>query len=121
MSRSWHIHKAPLILRRWYSDIEPIDFLADKKPVWIELQGVPPELIYPEGISWLATQYGKPISKFVRDGLKVSMCVLRGDKEIERLVLLVDIGNDEHAEIKVKILSTRLYNQKPRRKWETKS
>ncbi|CAN1345910.1 hypothetical protein LINPERPRIM_LOCUS40575 [Linum perenne] len=121
MSRSCHIHRAPLILRRWYSDIEPIDFSADKKPVWIELQGVLPELIYPEGISWLATQYGKPISKFVRDGLKVSVCVLRGEKEIERPVLFVDIGNEEYAEITVKILSARQYNQKPRRKWEAKS
>ncbi|CAN1291538.1 hypothetical protein LINPERPRIM_LOCUS21194 [Linum perenne] len=120
MSRSWHIHRAPLILRRWYSDIEPIDFSADKKPVWIELQGVPPELIYSEGISWLATQYGKPISKFVRDGLKVSVCVLRGEKDIERPALFVDIGNEEFAEVNVKVLAARQYNQKPRRQWEAR-
>ncbi|CAN1350271.1 hypothetical protein LINPERPRIM_LOCUS42106 [Linum perenne] len=102
------------------SDIEPIDFSADKKPVWIEMQGVPPELIYPEGISWLATQYGKPLSKFVRDGLKVSVCVLRGDKDIERPVLFVDIGNEEFAEVNVMILAARQYNQKPRSKWEAR-
>ncbi|CAN1337807.1 hypothetical protein LINPERPRIM_LOCUS37765 [Linum perenne] len=85
------------------------------------MKNVPPELIYPEGISWLATQYGKPLSKFVRDGLKVSVCVLRGEGEIDRPVLFVDIGNDEFAEVTVSIMSARKYDSKPRRRWEAKT
>ncbi|CAN1319728.1 hypothetical protein LINPERPRIM_LOCUS31374 [Linum perenne] len=46
--------------------IRPVDFAKELRPVWIEFSGVPPELLYPNGVSWLASQFGKPINWFVR-------------------------------------------------------
>ncbi|CAN1293628.1 hypothetical protein LINPERPRIM_LOCUS22102, partial [Linum perenne] len=46
-----------------------------KLPLWIVLKEVPPILTTPLGISWLASQIGQPINKYVRDGLDVKICV----------------------------------------------
>ncbi|CAN1337979.1 hypothetical protein LINPERPRIM_LOCUS37845, partial [Linum perenne] len=51
------------------------------KPIWIKFKEVPPELLTPEGVSWLATQLGKPVNKLVRNGFSVKVCVLRKDSD----------------------------------------
>ncbi|CAN1323838.1 hypothetical protein LINPERPRIM_LOCUS32868, partial [Linum perenne] len=43
----------------------------------LTLKGVPPSLVTPEGVSWLASQVGTHINKFVRDGLDVKVCVIK--------------------------------------------
>ncbi|CAN1181084.1 hypothetical protein LINPERPRIM_LOCUS27246, partial [Linum perenne] len=35
------------------------------------MKKVPPILLNPEGVSWLSSQIGRPINKYVRDGLDV--------------------------------------------------
>ncbi|CAN1288776.1 hypothetical protein LINPERPRIM_LOCUS19993 [Linum perenne] len=41
------------------------------------LKKVPPVLVTNDGISWVSSKIGKPINKFVRDGLNVKVCLLR--------------------------------------------
>ncbi|CAN1247641.1 hypothetical protein LINPERPRIM_LOCUS6417, partial [Linum perenne] len=77
LERSWHIHNSGLILRRWEKGVKPIDFSQASKPEWVEFQGVPPELITVDGVSWISSKVGKPMNKFVRDGTNVRVCVLR--------------------------------------------
>ncbi|CAN1292958.1 hypothetical protein LINPERPRIM_LOCUS21809 [Linum perenne] len=55
VQRSWHIHREPMIVRNWYPGVEPVNVAKELKPVWVEFTGVPPELLTPEGVSWLAT------------------------------------------------------------------
>ncbi|CAN1224586.1 hypothetical protein LINPERPRIM_LOCUS2298 [Linum perenne] len=66
-----------MILRRWEKGVKPIDFSQASKPEWVEFQGVPPELITVDGVSWIPSKVGKPMNKFVRDGTNVRVCVLR--------------------------------------------
>ncbi|CAN1301825.1 hypothetical protein LINPERPRIM_LOCUS25146 [Linum perenne] len=66
-----------MILRRWEKGVKPIDFSQASKLEWVEFQGVPPELITVDGVSWISSKVGKPMNKFVRDGTNVRVCVLR--------------------------------------------
>ncbi|CAN1337632.1 hypothetical protein LINPERPRIM_LOCUS37679 [Linum perenne] len=76
LSRLWHIHNQPLILRRWKADLEPIVIEPVEVPVWITLKGVPPPLCNHLGIGHLASQIGRPLRKFTRVGTTVKVCVL---------------------------------------------
>ncbi|CAN1273542.1 hypothetical protein LINPERPRIM_LOCUS15090 [Linum perenne] len=78
---SWNVHNSGLILWKWERGINPIDFSPKATPEWIEFQGVPPKLIYVEGVSWLSSKIGKPLNPFVREGTSIRVCVLR-DKAI---------------------------------------
>ncbi|CAN1261756.1 hypothetical protein LINPERPRIM_LOCUS10986 [Linum perenne] len=101
LQRSCHIHKAPMVTRRWFPGIQPIDFSKDLKPVWVELKDVPAELITPKGISWLVTQFGKPINKFFRLGFTIKVCVLRSTKVQDVSELRLDMGDEEPAVVRV--------------------
>ncbi|CAN1262859.1 hypothetical protein LINPERPRIM_LOCUS11425 [Linum perenne] len=111
MQRSWHIHTTLMVIRRWFPGIQPIDFSKELKPAWIELRNVPAELITPDGISWLATQFGKPVNKFVRLGFTIKVCVLRNPKEQEVSELRLDMGDDEPAVVRVLYPSGRIYRE----------
>ncbi|CAN1292692.1 hypothetical protein LINPERPRIM_LOCUS21690, partial [Linum perenne] len=43
----------------------------------IEFRNVPPELYTVHGISWISSKIGKPLTKFVRDGANIRVCVSR--------------------------------------------
>ncbi|CAN1290746.1 hypothetical protein LINPERPRIM_LOCUS20835 [Linum perenne] len=118
LQRSWHIHKAPMVTRRWFPGIQPIDFSKDLRPVWIELKGVPAEMITLEGISWLATQFGKPVNKFVRLGFTIKACVLRSTKLREVSELRLDMGDEEPAVVRVVYPSGRTYGTA--RRWDAR-
>ncbi|CAN1336790.1 hypothetical protein LINPERPRIM_LOCUS37307 [Linum perenne] len=81
LGRSWHVHNSGMVMRRWEKGIKPIDFSLKATPEWIELQGVPPELITVDAVSWMSSELGKPLNRFVRDGTNVRVCILR-DKAI---------------------------------------
>ncbi|CAN0925440.1 hypothetical protein LINGRAHAP2_LOCUS34759 [Linum grandiflorum] len=72
--RSWHIHHSPMLLRRWFAGIAPISFTLDYRPIWLTLRRASPELLLVKGISWLASHFGTPINKMIRDGLDVKIC-----------------------------------------------
>ncbi|CAN1223109.1 hypothetical protein LINPERPRIM_LOCUS1998 [Linum perenne] len=112
LARSWHIHHQPMILRRWHKDIAHLTFEPQEKPIWITFSGVPPMLLTNEGISWLASQYGKPIHRFVREGFTVRVCVLRGELENGKDELNIRMGKGEYRVVKVSFPAARSYAQK---------
>ncbi|CAN1248705.1 hypothetical protein LINPERPRIM_LOCUS6845 [Linum perenne] len=122
LQRSWHIHKAPMVIRRWFPGIQPLDFSKELTPAWIELRDVPAEVITPEGISWLATQLGKPMNKFVRIGFTVKVCVLRKSDAIEVSELKLDMGDDDPAVVRVIFPVQRTYrsNNMPVKRWNAR-
>ncbi|CAN1217023.1 hypothetical protein LINPERPRIM_LOCUS870, partial [Linum perenne] len=67
----------------------------------IVLKNVPPTLITPKGISWLASQIGQPINKFVWDGLDVKVCVLKNVLEAPISHISVMDSDDEQKDIEV--------------------
>ncbi|CAN1800148.1 hypothetical protein LINPERHAP1_LOCUS22417 [Linum perenne] len=77
--RSWHIHHHPMLIRKWHQGIQLLDLFPKAKSTWITFCKVPPTLLTEEGISSMASQYGKPIHKPVREGLSAKVCVLHED------------------------------------------
>ncbi|CAN1317113.1 hypothetical protein LINPERPRIM_LOCUS30318 [Linum perenne] len=92
--------------------IKPIDTSPKELPVWITFKDVPPALVTHEGISWLATQIGTPINKFIRDGLDIKVCVVKdvGDEVPQSLTVVMDGG--EQNIIFVECREPRKYNRK---------
>ncbi|CAN1292423.1 hypothetical protein LINPERPRIM_LOCUS21562 [Linum perenne] len=72
--------------------IKPIESSTREASVWITFKKVPPALVTPEGISWLASQVGKPINKFVRDGLDIKVCVIRDLTNQPKMRLVVALA-----------------------------
>ncbi|CAN1248536.1 hypothetical protein LINPERPRIM_LOCUS6779 [Linum perenne] len=103
LARSWHIH---------HQDIAPLTFVPQEKPVWITFSGMSPMLLTNEGISWLASQYGKSIHRFVREGFTVRVCVLRGELENGKDELNIRMGKGEYRVVKVSFPVARSYAQK---------
>ncbi|CAN1294139.1 hypothetical protein LINPERPRIM_LOCUS22342, partial [Linum perenne] len=75
-SRLWHVHNQPLLLRRWKEDLEPLVIEPVEVPMWVTLKKVPPPLCNHLGVGHLASQIGRPLSKFTRVGTTVKVCVL---------------------------------------------
>ncbi|CAN1272160.1 hypothetical protein LINPERPRIM_LOCUS14441 [Linum perenne] len=106
-----------MILRKWEKEIRPVDFSPRATPEWIEFQGVPPEVISNEGVSWLASKIGKPLNKFVRDGVNIRVCLLR-DRAIpcpEKLVI------EERYEVKIVQPRAREYGKMGGKIWRMKA
>ncbi|CAN0859922.1 hypothetical protein LINGRAHAP2_LOCUS7799 [Linum grandiflorum] len=91
LHRSWHVHHSPMLLRCWSAGISPLAFSSSSTPVWITLRRVPPELLSVEGVSWLASHFGTPIHKIIRDELNVKVCVLRSSPDLETSYLTVNL------------------------------
>ncbi|CAN1268579.1 hypothetical protein LINPERPRIM_LOCUS13233 [Linum perenne] len=109
LARSWHIHHSAMVLRKWKRGITLIDFTPKELPVWVVLKGVPPELITPEGVSWIASQVGSPVNKFVRDCLDTKVCVVCDVSEEIKLEMVVELEDDEVAKIQTEVPSVRTY------------
>ncbi|CAN1162015.1 hypothetical protein LINPERHAP2_LOCUS24255, partial [Linum perenne] len=92
LSRLWHVHHLPLFLKRWSLNIEPIVLQPTEIPTWIQLIGVPVPLCTHLGIGHLASLIGKPISKFVRNGTVVKVCVLMSSVDERPAVLKVTVA-----------------------------
>ncbi|CAN0904622.1 hypothetical protein LINGRAHAP2_LOCUS23197 [Linum grandiflorum] len=65
-----------MLMRRWTEGITPLDLEVKEVPKWLTLTGIPPQLLTTEGISWILSSIGKPINKYIREGLVVKVCVL---------------------------------------------
>ncbi|CAN1337280.1 hypothetical protein LINPERPRIM_LOCUS37528 [Linum perenne] len=111
LSRSWHIHHSALLIRRWKKGIEPVVVAPEDKPVWLTLKKVPPQLISNEGIGWIASQIGKPASKFVREGLYVKVCVLMGQRSASSEALQFHMGEEGLINIEVVYPVVRTYGR----------
>ncbi|CAN1289679.1 hypothetical protein LINPERPRIM_LOCUS20390 [Linum perenne] len=106
-----------MFLRRWEKGIKPLDFSAKSTPEWITLRQVPPDVISVEGISWISSLLGKPVKRFVRDGLDVKVCILR-DKVVpcpEEIGLEMEEG--EICPVAVEQVKAREYSGKKHSVW----
>ncbi|CAN1318621.1 hypothetical protein LINPERPRIM_LOCUS30884 [Linum perenne] len=92
--------------------VKPIDTSPMELPVWVTFKDVPPALVTQEGISWLATQIGTPINKFIRDWLDIKVCVVKdvSDEVPQSLTVVMDGG--EQNTICVDCREPRKYNRK---------
>ncbi|CAN1323393.1 hypothetical protein LINPERPRIM_LOCUS32714 [Linum perenne] len=111
-----------MILRKWEKGTRPVDFSPRATPEWIEFQGVPPEVISNEGVSWLASKIGKPLNKFVRDGVNIRVCLLR-DRAIpcpEKLVIELP-KEEERYEVKIVQPRAREYGKTGGKIWRMKA
>ncbi|CAN1318896.1 hypothetical protein LINPERPRIM_LOCUS31000 [Linum perenne] len=84
-------------MRRWARGIKPVVIDDGHVPEWITFQKVPPAAVTIEGISWLSSLIGKPLRKFVREGLDIKVCIIR-DRAIPcpDSVKLIDV-DEEHV------------------------
>ncbi|CAN0923003.1 hypothetical protein LINGRAHAP2_LOCUS33351 [Linum grandiflorum] len=73
-----------------------------------------------EGLSWVVSQIGHPLSGFVREGLDVKVCVLLAAATacLEEVTVLLE--DDERVVIPVSSSKSRLYN-KPAPVWKKKA
>ncbi|CAN1317057.1 hypothetical protein LINPERPRIM_LOCUS30290 [Linum perenne] len=99
-------------MRRWDPQIAPIDFTPKEIPTWIVLKAVPPAFFTPKGISWLASQAGQPIKKFVRDGLDVKVCVIKDVDDEPKVSLEVVLAGGEQCTIAIEYPEPRPYTSK---------
>ncbi|CAN1323809.1 hypothetical protein LINPERPRIM_LOCUS32851 [Linum perenne] len=101
-----------MILSRWSPQIAPINFTPKEIPTWIVLEAIPPSLVTPKGLSWLASQIGRPVNNFVRDGLDVKVCVIRDVDEAPKEKLDVVLAGGEERSIQVEYPEPRSYSRK---------
>ncbi|CAN1337798.1 hypothetical protein LINPERPRIM_LOCUS37758 [Linum perenne] len=85
------------------------------------MKKVPPILINPEGISWLASQIGRPINKFVWDGLDIKVCVVKDVLEEMKKEIVVELDEDEFAAIAIEVPELRKYRETGVKRWVVSS
>ncbi|CAN1336796.1 hypothetical protein LINPERPRIM_LOCUS37312 [Linum perenne] len=98
-------------LRKWVSGIKPIDSSPKEAIVWLTFKGVPP-LITPKGGKLVASQVGTPINKFIRDGLDITVCVVRDVTEKVKDSLEVVLDGGEQCKIDIDCRELRVYKRK---------
>ncbi|CAN1132774.1 hypothetical protein LINPERPRIM_LOCUS30271 [Linum perenne] len=111
LARLWHVHHLPLFLKRWSLDVTPICLQPKEVPVWIQLSKVPVPLCTHAGVGRLASLIGKPISKFVRNGTTVKVCVLMDDSAEKPSSLSVAVAGIQHV-VEVDYPQSRVYSSK---------
>ncbi|CAN1338780.1 hypothetical protein LINPERPRIM_LOCUS38218 [Linum perenne] len=99
-----------MMLRKWQIGIAPLDLTEKPVPVWVSLLNIPPQLITKEGISFISSQLGTPMNKFVRDGLTVKVCIVMALDKQEKSEISVVMGG-ERLLIKVQHPTFRKYNR----------
>ncbi|CAN1289495.1 hypothetical protein LINPERPRIM_LOCUS20301 [Linum perenne] len=102
-----------MILRKWEKGNAPLDFSPKEVVVWIVLKDVPPTLITPKGVSWLASQVGQPINKFLREGLHVKVCVVKDVSEAPIPIVTVMVEEDEQKIVHIEYPEPRFYRARP--------
>ncbi|CAN1289110.1 hypothetical protein LINPERPRIM_LOCUS20120 [Linum perenne] len=117
LSRSWHIHNKSMIMRRWESGIQPVVFSENQYPEWIIFKNVPPDVISVEGVSWLCSLIGKPVKKFIREGLDVKVCIIRDKASVFPETLALEMENEEIISIGVSQMKAREYNAGNKKEW----
>ncbi|CAN1301544.1 hypothetical protein LINPERPRIM_LOCUS24997 [Linum perenne] len=110
-SRLWHVHNQPLLLRRWKEDLEPVVIELVEVPVWVNLKKVPPPLCNYLGVGHLASQNGKPLSKFTRVGTTVKVCVLLNPKD-DRPSLIAVKGEFKSYVVDIEYPEFRTYEKR---------
>ncbi|CAN1336949.1 hypothetical protein LINPERPRIM_LOCUS37379, partial [Linum perenne] len=86
-------------------------------PEWLTFKNVPPNVITVDGISWISSLIGKPIKRFVREGLKVKVCVLRDRASPCPTVICIELDDGEMCSIEIEQGKAREYSGKQRTIW----
>ncbi|CAN1215124.1 hypothetical protein LINPERPRIM_LOCUS62 [Linum perenne] len=102
LERAWHVHHSPLLLRCWFHGVAPMVLSQEAILTWVTLRNVPPQLISLMGISWISSKIGRRMSRFVREGLSVKVCISKPTE----LVLLIGAGE---LKIEIEYYSGRSY------------
>ncbi|CAN1215483.1 hypothetical protein LINPERPRIM_LOCUS243 [Linum perenne] len=116
LNRFWHVHNTGMIMRRWARGIKPVVITDGHSPEWITFQKVPPTAVTIEGISWLSSLIGKPLRKYVREGLDIKVCIVR-DRVVPCHESVSVIDDDEEHVIQVIQAKARDYRRDVRRKF----
>lgn len=58
---NWTIVGCPLLLKRWEPGITFASLEPRKLPVWIKLRNVPSDMFHANGLSFIASRFGKPL------------------------------------------------------------
>ncbi|CAN1318490.1 hypothetical protein LINPERPRIM_LOCUS30835 [Linum perenne] len=80
-----------------------------------------PTLVTPEGVSWLTSQVGQPINKFIRDGLDIKVCVIINLSEQAKVSLIVVLAGGEQRVIEIEYGEPRVYKGKGKQVWAATS
>ncbi|CAN1288903.1 hypothetical protein LINPERPRIM_LOCUS20032 [Linum perenne] len=75
------------------------------------MKKVPPILVNLEGVSWLSSEIGRPLNKFVSDGLDIKACIVKAVNEAIPGSMVVDIGEEKVAGIVIENTQMRLYKE----------
>ncbi|CAN1763230.1 hypothetical protein LINPERHAP1_LOCUS8744, partial [Linum perenne] len=117
------IHHFSLILRRWSLNSDPTDIGPNESPIWIRLLDVPLPPCTTTGIGRLASLVGRPVSKFVRIGTMVRVCLMMPD-DLERVTNLQVSLEGHNFRVKIEFPDARLYvpadAKKPSKIWVPK-
>ncbi|CAN1300961.1 hypothetical protein LINPERPRIM_LOCUS24756 [Linum perenne] len=84
----------------------------------MKFKGVPLPLITPKGVSWLASQIETPVNKFIREGLDITVCVVRNIDEEVKSSLEVVLTGGEHSTIVIEYRKPRVYQRKGKEVWK---
>ncbi|KAE8729631.1 hypothetical protein F3Y22_tig00003480pilonHSYRG00012 [Hibiscus syriacus] len=104
----WHILNKPLILIKWKPNLQKLNFDLSRLPLWIHLFNVPLELFNREGLSYIASALGVPISMDSVTASKTRLefskvCIEVGAKEEIPKTVEVVMANGQTTIIFVKV------------------
>ena len=58
----WHIQNKPLIVRKWEPRLQTLKFNMERLPIWVHLGNIPLELFAQNGLSYIVSAIGTPLS-----------------------------------------------------------
>ncbi|CAN1216845.1 Putative ribonuclease H protein At1g65750 [Linum perenne] len=71
----------------------------------------------PNCVSWLCSLIGKPVKKFIREGLDVKVCIIRDKACVCPETLSLEMENEEIVNIGVSQMKAREYNVRHKKVW----
>ncbi|XP_039035972.1 uncharacterized protein LOC120172630 [Hibiscus syriacus] len=104
----WYIYNKPLILRQWEPNLKKLHFDLTKISIWVHLYNVPLELFTNDGLSYIASAIGFPLSMnsvtTTKTRLEFSkVCVEIGVSDVIPKFIDVVLNNGQETSILVEI------------------
>ncbi|XP_039045103.1 uncharacterized protein LOC120184793 [Hibiscus syriacus] len=104
----WYIYNKPLILRQWEPNLKKLHFDLTRISIWVHLYNVPLELFTNDGLSYIASAIGFPLSMesvtTTKTRLEFSkVCVEIGVSDVIPKFIDVVLNNGQETSILVEI------------------
>ncbi|CAN1136466.1 hypothetical protein LINPERPRIM_LOCUS21118, partial [Linum perenne] len=112
LDKPWHVYHLPIGLRRWSMDVKLIQTRASEVLMWGKLVNVPPHLRTHLGFGLIASLLGTPMSKFVKIGLEVKVCVLIVENETRKESITLNMGGEPYI-LLIEYPMARTYKHRP--------